>query len=86
MKILIVDDEFVSRTKLKLIMENFGPCEDAEHGQDAIAMFHHAHHINAEFNLIMLDINLLGMDGITVLTEIRRAERYLNIRGASRKL
>ena len=37
--ILIVDDEFVSRTKLKLIMENYGQCEAVEHGKDAIAIF-----------------------------------------------
>jgi HD-like signal output (HDOD) protein/ActR/RegA family two-component response regulator len=86
MKILVVDDELVSRTKLKLIMENFGQCEDVEHGKDAIAMFHHAHHINAEFNLIMLDINLPGMDGITVLTEIRRAEKYLKVPDGQRAI
>jgi HD-like signal output (HDOD) protein/FixJ family two-component response regulator len=79
MKILIVDDELVSRTKLKLIMENFGQCEAVEHGSSAIAMFHHAHHINAPFKLIMLDINLPEMDGIKVLTEIRRAEEYLKV-------
>jgi HD-like signal output (HDOD) protein/ActR/RegA family two-component response regulator len=79
MKILIVDDEFVSRTKLKLIMENYGQCEAVEHGKDAIAIFHHAHFINEPFNLIMLDINLPEMNGIMVLSEIRRAEKYLTI-------
>jgi HD-like signal output (HDOD) protein len=79
MKILIVDDELVSRTKLKLIMENFGECETAKHGKDAIALFHYGHYINEPFNLIMLDINLPELDGITVLSEIRRAEQYLNI-------
>jgi HD-like signal output (HDOD) protein/ActR/RegA family two-component response regulator len=79
MKILIVDDELVSRTKLKLIMENFGECEAVKHGKDAIALFHYGHHINEPFNLIMLDINLPELDGIMVLSEIRRAEKYLNI-------
>jgi len=79
MKILIVDDELVSRTKLKLIMENYGQCDAVEHGKDAIAIFHHAHFINEPFNLIMLDINLPEMDGIIVLSEIRRAEKYLTI-------
>ena len=79
MKTLIVDDERVSRTKLKLIMENFGQCEAVELGKDALAVFHHAHFINKPFNLIMLDINLPEMDGIMILSEIRRAEKYLNI-------
>ena len=79
MKTLIVDDERVSRTKLKLIMENFGQCEAVELGKDALAVFHHAHFINKPFNLIMLDIILPEMDGIMILSEIRRAEKYLNI-------
>ena len=79
MKTLIVDDELVSRTKLKLIMENFGQSEAVEHGRDAIAIFHHAHFINEPFSLIMLDINLPEIDGIMVLSEIRRAEKYLAI-------
>jgi putative nucleotidyltransferase with HDIG domain len=79
MKILIVEDELVGRTKLKLIMENFGQCDAVEHGKDAIAIFHHAHFIGEPYDLIMLDINLPEMDGIVVLSEIRRAEKYLKI-------
>jgi DNA-binding response OmpR family regulator len=37
MRILIVDDEMVSCTKLELIMENFGDCRTADHGEDALA-------------------------------------------------
>ena len=32
MRILIIDDEMVSRTKLELIMENFGNCKTVDHG------------------------------------------------------
>ena len=43
MRILIVDDEMVSRTKLELIMENFGDCKTVDHGDDALAAFLKAH-------------------------------------------
>lgn len=86
MKTLIVDDELVSRTKLKLIMENFGQCEAVELGRDAISIFHHANFINEPFSLIMLDINLPEMDGIRVLSEIRRAEKYLTIPKSQRAM
>lgn len=79
MRILIVDDEMVSRTKLELIMESFGDCKTVEHGDNALAAFHEAHRHDDPFNLIMLDINLPGMDGIQVLSAIRNAERKLNI-------
>jgi putative nucleotidyltransferase with HDIG domain len=79
MRILIVEDEMVSRTKLELIMEYFGDCKTQEHGDDALAAFHEAHRDDNPFNLIMLDINLPGMDGIQLLSAIRRAEKELNI-------
>ncbi|CAB1062876.1 hypothetical protein D1BOALGB6SA_7658 [Olavius sp. associated proteobacterium Delta 1] len=79
MRTLIVDDEMVSRTKLELIMEYFGDCQALEHGNDALAAFHEAHQNDDPFDLIMLDINLPGMDGIQLLTAIRNAEKELNI-------
>jgi len=84
MRTLIVDDEMVSRTKLELIMENFGDCQTLEHGDDALAVFHEAHQEGNPFNLIMLDINLPGMDGIQLLSAIRNAEKELNIEKSQR--
>jgi len=79
MRVLIVDDEMVSRTKLELIMENFGDCRTADHGEEALAAFHEAHQDKDPFDLIMLDINLPGMNGIQLLSAIRDAEKQLNI-------
>ena len=79
MRTLIVEDEMVSRTKLELIMENFGDCKTLEHGDDALAVFYEAHQEEDPFNLILLDINLPGIDGIQLLSAIRKAEKELNI-------
>jgi HD-like signal output (HDOD) protein len=79
MKILIVDDEMVSRTKLKLIMENFGQCQAVDNGKDAVSMFHKAHQQGKPFGLIMLDIDMPEMDGVEVLSEIIEAEIKLVI-------
>jgi HD-like signal output (HDOD) protein/FixJ family two-component response regulator len=79
MRILIVDDEMVSRTKLELIMDKFGDCKTVDHGDDALAAFLKAHRDNNPFHLIMLDINLPGMDGIQLLSAIRNAEQVLDI-------
>jgi HD-like signal output (HDOD) protein len=79
MKILIVDDELVSRTKLKLIMENFGQCQAVDNGKDAVSMFHKAHQQGKPFGLIMLDIDMPEMDGVEVLSEIIEAEIKLVI-------
>ncbi len=69
----------VSRTKLELIMENFGDCKTLEHGDEALAVFHEAHRQDDPFDLIMLDINLPGIDGIQLLSAIRNAEKELKI-------
>lgn len=79
MRILILDDEIVSRTKLTLIMEHFGECDAVDNGQDAIALFREAHQKEAPYELIMLDINLPEKNGIEVLSEIREAEGSLEI-------
>ena len=82
MKILIADDELVSRTKLKLIMENFGECETVDNGRDAVAMFHKAHQRGKPFDLIMLDINLPEMDGTQVLSEMIAVQTKLEVSNA----
>ena len=79
MKILVVDDEMVSRTKLKLIMDNFGECVAVDNGKEAVAMFNRAHEGGSPFGLIMLDIDMPEMDGVAVLSEMIKAERRLNI-------
>ena len=79
MKILIVEDEMVSRTKLKLIMENFGECEAVENGKDGVAMFHQALQEGQPFGLVMLDIDMPQMDGIQVLSEMIEAQIRLDV-------
>ena len=79
MKILVVDDEMVSRTKMKLIMENFGECETADNGKDAFARFDKAHQEGKPFGLIMLDIDMPEMDGVQVLSEMIEAQVKLDV-------
>ena len=64
-------------------MEGFGDCRTVDHGEDALRVFFEAHREGDPFDLIMLDINLPGMDGIQLLSAIRNAERELNIKKSS---
>ncbi|MEE4263912.1 MAG: HDOD domain-containing protein [Desulfobacteraceae bacterium] len=79
MKILVVDDEMVSRTKLTLIMKNFGECEAVDNGKDALTLFHTAHQMGKPYGLIMLDIDMPQKDGMQVLSELIAAQIKLGI-------
>jgi len=79
MKILIVDDETVSRTKLKMILETVGECHEAENGREALAFFKRAWAELIPFDLVCLDVSMPGMDGTEVLLEIREAESQMRV-------
>ncbi len=75
MKILIVDDELVSRRKMEIILREFGACQAVENGNAAVRAFTEAIENGARFDLVTLDISLPDMDGTTVLKMIRELEK-----------
>ncbi len=66
MKILIVDDELVSRKTLQKLLENVGECRAAESGEEALKMI--SDDIPA---LILLDIIMPGIDGYEVCSSLK---------------
>ncbi len=79
MKILVVDDEMVSREKMKMIMSHFGECETVENGADAVEKFVGAWNRWTPYDLISLDVQMAEMDGLEVLTRIRGMEREKSV-------
>jgi two-component system chemotaxis response regulator CheY len=79
MKILIVEDEIVSRTMLQRIMARFGECKAVDRAEAAIAVFKKALESRAPFDLITLDISMPGMDGTEALYKIREIEKEKSI-------
>ncbi|NVM20388.1 MAG: response regulator [Desulfobacterales bacterium] len=79
MRILVVDDELVSRKKMKKIMDGFGECEAVESGRKAITAFKNAWENWRPFDLMTLDIIMPEMDGTKVLAEIRKMEEEKKI-------
>lgn len=79
MKILVVDDEIVSRKMMQKIMDPLGECELVESGREAIEAFKKASENLAPFDLMALDIAMPEMDGTEVLNTIREIEREKNI-------
>jgi HD-like signal output (HDOD) protein/CheY-like chemotaxis protein len=74
MKILIVDDDLVSRSKMEVLMSTFGECTLAQNGHEAISEYKRAWDGGTPFSLVTLDIEMPGMDGEEALSQIREFE------------
>lgn len=69
-KLLIVDDSKVSRMLLKALIIDLRPdweITEAPGGQEALTLM-----MDTPFDYIVADINMPGMDGMELLTAIRR--------------
>jgi DNA-binding NarL/FixJ family response regulator len=68
-RILIVDDHHAARTTLRELLDwhSFQVCGDAENGKEAIEKV-----IELKPEIVLMDINMPVMNGISAATEIRR--------------
>ena len=74
MKILLADDNFVSRKLTSLLLEQIGDCRHVSNGLEAYEAYVNAVESNEHFDLICLDIMMPTMDGQETLTKIREYE------------
>lgn len=82
MKILIVEDDFVSRRLLKEILSRYGDCDIVIDGNEAVDSFIMGHQEKMPYDLICMDIMMPNMNGIEALKMIRDIERIKGISGA----
>lgn len=81
MRILVVEDERVSRRIISKYLSDFGECDFAENGEKAIESYIASHNENNPYRLISLDIQMPKLDGQEVLKEIRKFEYDNDIYG-----
>lgn len=77
MKILIVEDDLVSRNFLSKILENYGECDQVIDGMETIDDFLMALKDKEPYQLICLDIMMPKVDGVKALREISNHEKAL---------
>ena len=75
MRILIVDDEAVSLTKLQTLLASYGECDTATNGQQALTLFKQAHADGRPYGLITMDIRMPDMSGQQTVAAIRTWEK-----------
>ncbi len=79
MRILIVDDELISRQKLAVHLRKKGHCDLAASGAEAFEKFRRAFENGDPYDLITLDYNMPGLSGPELLDEIRSIEKSSGI-------
>ena len=81
MKILIVEDDLVSRKFLYKFMSDYGQCDITVDGMEGLDAYLMALDEDEPYELICLDIMMPKVDGVKVLKTIREMEKQRDIQG-----
>ena len=84
MRILIVEDELISRQVLRELLAPYGQSDVAADGAQAISAFKRAFEESKPYDLICMDIVMPNIDGQQALKEIRSIEKEKGIRGSNK--
>ncbi len=79
MRMLITDDDFISRNILHAILLPYGRCQLAASGREALEAFTLAHEEGEPYDLMCIDVQMPEMDGHETLKRIRALETEMAI-------
>lgn len=80
MRILIVEDDFVSRNVLQRILAEYGQCDIAVDGKEAVDAFKHAWGESKPYDLVCMDIMMPNLNGHEALVQIRDFEKQMDLK------
>jgi len=83
MRVLIVDDDYVSRVKLASFFNSLGQSDCAPRGDIAVSLFEEAHKELVPYDLVTVDIEMPGIHGQEVVDKMRQIERTLEIEASN---
>ena len=79
MKILLAEDDFVTRKFMTGFLSKYGECDVTVDGSEAVDAFMMAMEDDDPYDLVCLDIMMPVMDGYQALMGIRSLEKERNI-------
>ncbi|MBQ1868243.1 MULTISPECIES: response regulator [Selenomonas] len=79
MKILIAEDDRLSRTFLEEFMKDYGSCDSASDGMETLDLILEAIKQKEPYDLLCLDIMMPKVDGFKVLKVIRGLEQQYKV-------
>ena len=86
MKILIVEDDLISRQVMKKMVEKYGECDIAVNGEEAVELYKNGLNEDEGYNVIFLDIMMPDTDGYSVLKKISELEDEYDIAISERSI
>ena len=79
MRILLAEDDFVTRKSMTSFLSKYGECDVTVDGMEAVDAFMMALEDEEPYDLVCLDIMMPVMDGYQALMGIRNLEKERNI-------
>ena len=79
MKILLAEDDFVTRKFMTNFLSKYGECDVTVDGMEAVDAFMLALEEGEPYDLVCLDIMMPVMDGYQALVGIRNLEKERNV-------
>ena len=79
MKILLAEDDFVTRKFMVNFLSKYGECDVTVDGMEAVDAFMMALEDDEPYDLVCLDVMMPVMDGYQALTGIRNLEKQRNV-------
>lgn len=79
MKILLAEDDFVTRKFMVNFLSKYGECDVTVDGMEAVDAFMMALEDDEPYDLVCLDIMMPVMDGYQALVGIRNLEKQRNV-------
>jgi two-component system chemotaxis response regulator CheY len=78
-RVLLVEDDFVSRLLLQTFLSRYGECHVAVNGREGVEAFRNAMEQGQKYDLICTDIMMPEMDGREAVRQIRAIEESRGI-------
>ena len=79
MRVLIVDDDFYSRSFLEYVLHPYAVCNAAENGEEAVMAYQRALREGKPYDLVCMDLRMPEIDGASAMREIRGVERDMGV-------
>ena len=79
MRVLVVEDDFISRKLLTTLLGHYGECDIAVDGKEAVDAFRLSMDEDNPYDLICMDIMMPNLDGQAALRDIRDLEKEKSV-------